>query len=66
MSQPFTADQLEAIFLRAVGAGDTKGVDAALRLMTTVDPRRAARLYDNLKFALQSRVVISKNGVALP
>jgi len=32
---------LERVFLEAVGQGDALGVEAALRLMTVVDPRRA-------------------------
>lgn len=43
-----TADQLEAIFHRALGAGDTEGVRVSLTLMASADPRRAQRLYDAL------------------
>lgn len=49
----FTADRLEEIFHAALAAGDTKGVDAALRVMVTVDPRRASDLYDSLVLAIQ-------------
>lgn len=44
---------LERVFLEAVGQGDADGVEAALRLMVVVDPRRAQRLYDDLKFGLR-------------
>lgn len=49
----YTADQLEAIFHAAIKAGDAKGVHAALRVMVTVDPHRAADLYDTLDLALK-------------
>ena len=48
-----TADQLEAVFHAALTAGDVRGVDAALRVMVAVDPRRAATLYDDLRTAVR-------------
>jgi hypothetical protein len=49
----YTPDQLEAIFHAALTAGDAQGVEAAIRVMVGVDPRRAERLYDDLKFAVR-------------
>lgn len=48
----FTADQLEEVFHAALAAGDAKGVEAALLVMTTVDPYRAGYLYETLEVAL--------------
>lgn len=45
---PWTADQVEAMFHAALGAGDIEGVDAALRVLLTLDTRRAIQLYDEL------------------
>lgn len=47
-----TADDCETIFHAALGKGDVKGVDYALRLLTTKDPRRAQRLFDATRTAL--------------
>lgn len=49
----FTADDLEQIFYAAVGAGDTRAVEAALIALCSLDPRRAVRLHDDLKFAVR-------------
>lgn len=48
-----TADDLEVVFHRALSQGDTRGVEATLRLLAIADPKRARRLYDNLKTALE-------------
>lgn len=47
----FTGKQLEEIFHAALGAGDIKGVEAALTVMVRVDAPRAIRLWDLLKRA---------------
>jgi hypothetical protein len=47
-----TSAQLVAVFHAAVRAGDADGVDAALRVMVVVDPRKAVELYDALKTAV--------------
>jgi hypothetical protein len=54
----WSADQLEEYFHGAIKAGDTEGVGAALTLLSGKDPHRAARLYDDLKFALRLAKVI--------
>lgn len=54
-----TADDCETIVHAALKAGDTKGVDAGLRLLTTKDPRRAQRLFDTIRLGLD----IAKEGV---
>lgn len=48
----WTPDRLEAAFHAALSDGDGKGVDAALRVMATVDPKRAQQLFDMTKAAL--------------
>ena len=48
-----TADALECVFHKALSEGDARGVEAALTLMASKDPRRAQRLYDDLKLALR-------------
>ena len=48
----FTADQLEAMFHAALSAGDVEGVEAAIRVMVTVDPHRASELWDMLELAV--------------
>lgn len=40
------------MFHGALSAGDAQGVEAALTVMTSVDPRRAVRLFDDMKTAL--------------
>lgn len=49
---PWTADQVEAMFHASLGAGDIEGVDAALRVMLSLDVDRASFLYDALKLAV--------------
>lgn len=51
----FTADEVEAFLLAALKAADMEGVDAALRVMVTIDPARAKVLYDTMKVALELR-----------
>lgn len=41
-----TPEQCERIFHAALGAGDTRGVDAALRCLAVQDPHRAQELLD--------------------
>ncbi len=53
-------DRCEEIFYAALEAGDAKGVEAALLVMTPQDPRRAARLLDNLTTALAVAAGIRK------
>ena len=48
-----SAEVLENIFHAALSAGDTQGVDAALRLLVVQDPRRAVKLYEETKTALK-------------
>lgn len=48
-----TGDQLEQVFHAALTAGDAEGVEAALTVMVGVDPRRAERLYDDLRTAVR-------------
>lgn len=50
---PYTAEQLETVFHAALQAGDVKGVEAALLVMTRVDPHRAGELFDDLKVAVR-------------
>lgn len=49
----WTADALECVFHKALSEGDARGVEAALTLMAPKDPRRAQRLYDEMKLALR-------------
>jgi hypothetical protein len=49
----WTAAQLEQVFHAALEDGDTKGVEAALTLLSGKDPARAVRLYEDLTFALR-------------
>lgn len=58
-------DKLEEIFHAALQQGDAKGVEAALTLMSGCDPRRAARLFDDLKTALAVAPLLSTNEPAL-
>jgi len=46
------ADTLELVFHAALRAGDTKGIEAALRLLTIQDPARAEELFKLLRVAL--------------
>jgi hypothetical protein len=47
-----TVDDCVALVHSAIGAGDAKGVDAAMRLLTTKDPRRAQVLFNDIRAAL--------------
>ncbi len=47
-----TADDLERLFYVALRVGDTEGVDAALRVLCTVDPRRAGHIHEALRLAV--------------
>lgn len=53
MSCEFSPDQLEALFHATLKAGDARGVEASLRALVCVDPRRAVRLHDDLQAALR-------------
>jgi hypothetical protein len=55
---PVTGDNLQPVFDAALAAGDVKGVEACLQLAARVDPQRAARWYDDLKFAVRFRAVL--------
>lgn len=55
----FSADDLEQIFHAAVKAGDARAVEAALTVLCGLDPQRAVRLHDDLKFALRVAEVLS-------
>lgn len=48
-----TPDECEQIFHAALTAGDARGVEAALTLMTPQDPHRAQLLLDTVRFALE-------------
>lgn len=48
----FTPDQCEEIYHAALGAGDIRGVEAALTVMAVQDPHRAQRLMDLTRMAL--------------
>lgn len=52
MKTRFDVDTCERIFYAALKAGDAKGVEAALRVMAPQDPRRAQRLLDSLRDAV--------------
>lgn len=54
-----TADQIEALFHECLKRGDSKGVEASIRLMLSVDMRRGIELYDGLKLAIDIASVIS-------
>lgn len=58
MSDLPTADQLEDVFHAALKDGDIEGVEAAIRVMVTVDPKRAVALYDDLQTALAIAKVV--------
>ncbi len=45
-------DVLEEIFHAALKAGDVRGVEAALTVMSPIDPHRAQRLLDGTKGAV--------------
>lgn len=47
-----SADDVERIFHSALTDGDTRGVEAALRLLAVKDPRRAQQLLDATRTAL--------------
>lgn len=49
---PWTVDQVEWLFHAALKAGDGEGVEAAIRVMLTVDRQRAVDLWDALQAAL--------------
>lgn len=51
IERQWTGEVLEQVFHAALGKGDIRGVEAALTVMAGVDPRRAQRLYDDLKTA---------------
>ncbi len=57
-------DVLERIFHAALKAGDVKGVESALTLLATADPRRARRLYDGLESALEIVGALDPSSVA--
>lgn len=48
----WTADQVEAMFHAALKARDTKGVEAAIRVLLGIDARRAIELWDTLGLAV--------------
>ena len=50
-----TADQLSDIVIVALDSGDMEGVVAALRVMTVVDPRRAAETLAAIELGLAMR-----------
>lgn len=52
-SRTFTADDLERMFRAALGAGDVRGVEAALTVLAGQDPRRAQGLFDETRAALE-------------
>jgi hypothetical protein len=49
----YTADEIEDTLFACLKAGDADGVEICLRAMVGVDPRRATRLYDDLKTAVR-------------
>lgn len=52
-AQPLTADEIEAIIPHALRAGDLEGVEACIRLLVIVDPRRAADVFDTLRLGVR-------------
>lgn len=63
MPEPqWTGESLEQVFHAALGAGDIKGVEAALTVMAGVDPRRAQQLFDDLKFAVRFADMVNGSG----
>jgi len=53
---PWTVAQIEQMFYAALRAGDAKGVDAALKVMTRLDPVRAGTLFDALSRAVKTEM----------
>ena|SRR6266480_7048085 len=52
-----SADDCETLVHACLKDGDAKGVDAALRLLTTKDPRRAQTLFDTIRLGLDIAAV---------
>lgn len=50
--EAMTAEDCERIFHAALGEGDTRGVEAALRILAVKDPHRAQYLMDLTRAAL--------------
>lgn len=48
---PFDATTCERLFHAALAAGDIRGVEAAVTVMTPQDPHRAGELLDMLRMA---------------
>jgi hypothetical protein len=48
----WTPEALEQAFMAALGKGDVKGVESALTVMCSIEPRRAIQLWDELRDAL--------------
>jgi hypothetical protein len=58
-----SADDLETALHNALSAGDIEAVEVFLRALLSVDPRRAIKVYDELKDALTVvRVLGLSNG----
>ena len=49
---PWTVEALEEVLVASVQSGDVEGVNAALRVMATIDARRAAELLDVMNAGL--------------
>lgn len=49
----WTADETEAVLHRFLADGDMQGVTACLTALVGKDPARAARLHDDLTFAVR-------------
>jgi hypothetical protein len=52
MSDLPTGEQLQDVLAAALHQGDMRGVDAALTVMATVDPRRCERVMETMRLGL--------------
>jgi len=55
-----TSAQLVEVFHAALTAGDADGIEAVLRVLVVVDPRKAVELYDALKTAVAAAPYIKE------
>lgn len=56
-------EALERAFYAAADEGDTRGIESALILMAQIDPVRARKLYDDLRFVLEVEEMV--DGMAM-
>jgi len=57
------SEALERAFYAAADEGDTRGIESALILMAQIDPVRARKLYDDLRFVLEVEEMV--DGMAM-